>query len=103
MSAPAWDRLSDWMVNVALIVDQLKVVIFWTLLLAVVIWLAAWFLKVLSRSGVALPDEPAGGSWPPTFLDHLDERACIAISRRPRRRKRRHHRRRERRTTLMAV
>jgi hypothetical protein len=93
MSASAWDRLSEWMVSVALTVDHLKVAIFWTLLLAVVIWLAAWFLKVLSCSSLATTDDQSSELPAPTLLERCEERACIAISRRPRRRTRRHHRR----------
>ena len=93
MSASAWDGLRDLMVCVAEFVDYFKVVILWTGLFAFVVWLGVWFLKVLLHFGGHGPGMTAGGSFESSLLNRLDEKAGIAISRRPRKRKRRHRHR----------
>lgn len=103
MSASAWDRLFDWMVAVALFVDEMKLWILCTLSLAVFLWLLAWFFKVLNPSSASLCGDDSDDLSTPTLLERLDERACIVISRRPRTRKRRHRHRRHRHTALVAV
>ncbi len=93
MSTSAWDRLSDFMTSTATFVDFLRVAMCWAVLLALVVWLGAWFLKVFFQASGPGPGLAVGESTQSPMRRQLDEMANLAISRRPRTRKhrRRHH------------
>lgn len=90
MSASAWENLSELMAVVAMFADLLKWAMLAVVLLAMVIWLGVWLLKIFVHFSGYGPGLTAGESSQSSLLDRFDERAGIAISRRPRRRKRRH-------------
>ena len=91
MSASVWESLSDLMVRVAMVVDFLRLVMFWSALLAFVVWLVLLFLKAVVHSGGHGPDLALGESFQSSMSGRLEEMANIAISRRQRVRKCRHH------------
>jgi hypothetical protein len=91
------------MVSVALFVDELKLWVLWALLLVVFYWLHLWFFKVLSDPEATAGERRIIRPGRATWLERLDERACLAISRRPRRRKRRHRHRSRRSVALVAA
>ena len=93
MFASAWESLSEWMVEVVLWVERLRPFMFWGVLLTVLLLFGLWLFKVFRHLGGHGPGLTMSESYQSSLLDRLDERACIAISRRPRRRKRRHHHR----------
>ena len=93
MSNSGWEALRSLIVWAVETVDWMKWWILGLSVVAVLVWLGIFALKVFlnlsGRDATLTLTESNRLSLP----DRLDQMACVAISRRPRRRKRRHRHR----------